>query len=173
MKEEKFTLGPEKQMAQRAGWSGGLTVPPLRPSGRGQEMLVKVSEESRKKISQDFYFQTRRFVLKSRKGRCKSGGRAFNFCRNAFWDALVNMSPFTPSRPETHPPVWKAWRRLWLESLTKTQLNSTAAKCVFVYLVDHFLLCPVCWGNTQWSFLSPNKCLLCKPIWGLNFKVGF
>lgn len=33
MKEEKFTLGAEKQMVQKIGWSGGLTATP--PPGLG------------------------------------------------------------------------------------------------------------------------------------------
>ena len=39
MKEEKFTLGAEKQMVWRVGWSGGLTAPPW--WGRGGEMLLR------------------------------------------------------------------------------------------------------------------------------------
>ena len=40
MKEEKFTLGAEKQMVQRVGWSGGLTAPP-KLWGRGKKILLR------------------------------------------------------------------------------------------------------------------------------------
>lgn len=35
MKEEKFTLGAEKQMVQGAEWSGDLTVPPTQTVREG------------------------------------------------------------------------------------------------------------------------------------------
>lgn len=43
MKEEKFTLGDEKQMVQRVRWNGGLTAPApgKKTWGRGQEMLLR------------------------------------------------------------------------------------------------------------------------------------
>lgn len=35
MKEEKFTLGAEKQMVQKIAWSGGLTATPPQAMGEG------------------------------------------------------------------------------------------------------------------------------------------